>query len=124
MNAMNAGRTSNLHEGRDVALLWLVALLGPVVWLVQLQVNYLLTYWVCETGARFVYPVVGLLALAILFWGGLLARRLRRKGETEQSPDAAGRVRLMTAAGIGGTAFFALVILATTIPGLVPGGCP
>lgn len=120
---MNRMRTEDLNEGRGVALLWLISLLGPVVWLVQLQTNYVLAYWVCRSGNRLVYPLVGLIALAVLAWGGWVAWSLRRLGKNEPMEDSRGRILLMTAAGMAGCAFFSLVVIATSIPGLLPGGC-
>lgn len=120
---MSDAGARNLNEGKGVALLWVVALLGPVVWLLQLQVNYLLAYWVCRSGSRLIYPLVGLVALAVLAWGGWLSARFRREGEQEEMDDRRGRIMLMTRSGIFGAGFFGLLVIATSIPGLFPGGC-
>jgi hypothetical protein len=108
------------------AALWSGIALPILAFIVQQQVSFLLTPWVCDTGRRGVYYVVGLVALAIASAGGWIARGAwsalpaRPPGEMDRTT---ARRRFMALAGMLLSAFFCLVVIAMTIPGVVHRAC-
>lgn len=137
-----------IAEGRGTILLWALLLAGPLVWLTQLEVSYVLAHWVCRTGRWGVIPLVALVAVALLVAGGAKAWRLRRawaehlrrrepdhpplrampeaEGEVSTRFDEAigGRVLIMLDGAVAGAAFFVLAAILTAMPGFMLGGCP
>src|SRR5215218_8460524 len=89
----------------DLAL-WTSVLTGPVVFLLNLQINYVMVDWACNTGNEWALHVVHLVSLATVVAGALLGMTLwRRIGRTW--PDSAGssesRSRLLAVLGtLGG----------------------
>jgi predicted small integral membrane protein len=110
----------------DLAL-WASVLIGPVVFLLNLQVNYTMVDWACNTGhgwalhvvhaASFVVTVAGLL-LGIVLW--------QRSGGGWPDPgrSSASRSRLLAVVGTLGSALFLVSLVAHWIPVVVLGPCP
>jgi hypothetical protein len=106
--------------------LWTSVLTGPVVFLVNMEVNYVMTDWACESGTTWALHLAHLIALAIVVAGGLLGLSLwRRVGQ--QWPDPGGgsvsRSRMLAAVGALGCALFAVCIVAEWITVVVLGSC-
>jgi hypothetical protein len=109
----------------DLAL-WISVLSGPFVFLLNLQVNYVMVDWACNTGNDWALHVVHLSALALSVAGGLLGLTLWR-GAGRVWPDESGgsvaRSRLLAALGVLGSLTFAVSIVAQWITVLVLGTC-
>jgi len=109
----------------DLAL-WTTVLSGPLVFLLNLQVNYVMVDWACNTGNDWSLHVVHLVSLVLTAAGGLLGLALwRRIGESWPDPGAGSvsRSRLLAALGALGGALFAVSILAQWITVMVLGTC-
>jgi hypothetical protein len=96
---------------------WAGVLLGPLGWALHLQVSYTLAAFACEDVWRLTLHTTFAISLAIALTGLFVAW-----GNWRVSKDAApegnrlDRSRFMAVAGIGLSAFFALVIVAQWIP--------
>ena len=103
-------------------------LLGPVVWLVCLQLLFALVPWACHasrTPAPYVIPALGVAAMLVSAAAIWLAWRAWREVESAApaDPTSEGRIRMLALTGLGSGALFVLVALAVTIPTLVLGPC-
>lgn len=93
-------------------------LAAPLTWLVFLETEYALVPWACRHGSRH-HPalfVVAAAALLIATGSGLLGWREwrlagRRRGD---EPPPLGRSAFMALTGIGSSAIFTLLILASS----------
>jgi len=109
----------------DLAL-WTSVLTGPVVFLVNMEVNYIMTDWTCESGTTWVLHLAHAIALVIVIAGGLLGLSLwRRVGRQWPDPegDSVSRSRMLAAVGTLGCALFAVSVLAEWIGVMVLGSC-
>ena len=106
---------------RDAAL-WACVLAGPVAWMLDLGLSYLLVGHAQKSGHKLsLYLVTGLAALitALGAW-----RAWRAWSEVRESPPAPegrvrGRARFMALSGVVLCAFFLLVIVADAIPKII-----
>jgi hypothetical protein len=110
----------------DLAL-WTSVLTGPVVFLVNLQVNYVMVDWACNTGNDWALHVVHAVALVVSLAAAWLGRVLwTRVGggwpDSHDGPDS--RSRLLAVVGTLGGLLFAVSILAQWITVMVLGACP
>jgi len=108
----------------DLAL-WTSVLGGPFVFLLNLEVNYVMVDWACNMGndwALHLVHFVSLLLSAACAWLGVtLLRRLRGAEPDNSSSDS--RSRLLATLGMSSGALFAVSILAQWIPVMVLGTC-
>lgn len=120
------------HERARLAALWTGMLAGPVVWLVLLEVNYVLSYVSCETRQTWFLHLATLVAILLVggagLWGWSASLGDPMQEEPETTPPLSGktsrqRVRWMAAASAGMSIFFIIVILATEVPILVLKTC-
>jgi hypothetical protein len=120
---------SGPHEHPPVsdAALWTVVLLGPVVFLLNLQVNYSMVDWTCNTGHGWALHVVHMVSLVVMVMGTLLGIALwRRTGGGWPDPGAGSvsRSRLLAVVGTLGCLLFIISLIAHWIPVMVLGPCP
>lgn len=108
----------------EILRLWAGFLLPPLAWLLDLQVNYALAGWVCDTGRSWVLDVVTVVALFICVAGGALSWMSRRFIDEHAGAPERERTRLFVIAGIANALFFGLVIIATAIPNVILRSCP
>ena len=105
---------------------WIGILGGPLVWLVFLQLNYMLAPSACLSqnktmlGMVTVIALFGTLGSAFAAWRGW--QQTGATGHTEEG-GAIGRSRFMALSGIGLSALFAFVVLASAIPIMFLGAC-
>jgi hypothetical protein len=106
------------YRRRDV-LLWLAVLLPPSAWLGALQAGYMLVHQSCEMHTRVFLLGIDLVALTACIAAALIARSLwpEVRGAAEHETEPA-RARFMAASGQGLGIFFALVVIAMSIPHL------
>jgi hypothetical protein len=110
----------------DLAL-WTAVLTGPIAFLVNLQVNYMLVDWSCGTGNDWALHVTHAVALVVTLAAAWLGRTLwTQLGGTQ--PDSAGgsaaRSRLLAVLGTLGSVLFAVSVVAQWITVMVLGACP
>ncbi|MFL5305003.1 MAG: hypothetical protein ACJ8F1_07305 [Polyangia bacterium] len=110
----------------DSATLWAGVLLGPAAWLSDLGASYALVPARHGDGTLGARLAVSGLAFAISLAAGLLSlrnwRRLRSPKPQQPQPPSdehANGPAFLAAFGAVASAFFALVIVATTIPNFV-----
>lgn len=119
-----AGRERSEPEG--LLALWFGVLAGPIAFLLNLQLNYMLTPWVCERGGEAVLHVVPLIFLVIVAAAGWVSLRNWRRTGSEWRADGGGvipRSRFMAVLGVLTSILFVLVILAQWIPNLFLSPC-
>ena len=109
----------------DLAL-WTSVLGGPFLFLLNLEVNYVMVDWACNTGNDWALHVVHFVALvlsaACASLGLMLLRRVRGdRSDGSRSTDA--RSRLLATVGILSGTLFAVSIFAQWIPVMVLGTC-
>jgi hypothetical protein len=110
----------------DVAL-WTSVLTGPIVFLLNLQVNYTMVDWACNTGNDWSLHVAHAVALLISAASALLGRALWTRigvGWPDTRAGSESRSRLLAVLGMIGGAGFAVSILAQWITVMVLGTCP
>jgi hypothetical protein len=109
----------------DLAL-WTSVLGGPFVFLLNLEVNYVMVDWACNAGTGWALHLVHLVALvlcaACALLGLALLRRVRRDGGDRVGGSDA-RSRLLATVGISSGTLFAVSVLAQWIPVMVLGTC-
>jgi hypothetical protein len=120
------------HEARDywehAGLTMLVAgvLLGPLAWLLDLQVSYALVKWACRADARSVLGVTAAGSLTLVTAGAWLSWRCWRRLRAEASPEGGGlvdRSYFLALAGLGLNGLFALLVFASLVPRYVLSPC-
>lgn len=106
-------------EPRTLLAQWAGVLLGPIGWALNLQVSYTLAAFACEDVWRLSVHGTTAVTLAIAL-AGLSVGWSNWKASRDAGPegDRIDRSRFMAVAGIGLSAFFALVIVAQWIPTL------
>ena len=109
----------------DLAL-WTSVLGGPFLFLLNLEVNYVMVDWACNTGNDWALHVVHfvsfVLSAACALLGVMLLRRVRRSGpDTDRASDA--RSRLLATLGISSGTLFAVSVFAQWIGLMVLGTC-
>jgi hypothetical protein len=100
----------------DIGLVKLVAavFIGPVAWGLNLEINYSLVKWTCDSGRPSVLTLVSVVALIIVVLGFALS--WRGWMELHHQADLRGarvvdRSYFLAVAGLGLNALFALLIL-------------
>jgi hypothetical protein len=110
----------------DVAL-WTSVLTGPIVFLLNLQVNYTMVDWACNTCNDWTLHVAHAVALLVSLASALLGRSLWTRiggGWPDSMAGSESRSRLLAVVGTIGGAGFAISILAQWITVMVLGACP
>lgn len=111
--------------------LWTGMLAGPIVWLALLELNYVMSYVACETRQTWFLHLATLVAVLVVGaagwwgWGAGIGDALDSESVTPPLSvrTSRQRVRWMSLASAGLSAFFILVILATDVPVLVLKTC-
>lgn len=109
----------------DTAL-WASVLGGPLAFLVNLEVAYVMVDWACNTDYGWVLHAVHLVSFLLASGAALLGLVLWRRLDGTW-PDTGGgsfsRSRLLAAVGTLGGALFAVSVLAQWLPVMVLGAC-
>ena len=111
--------TSDLdsHEPRRIAALWIGVLTGPVIALVLLETNYVLSYVACEVRATWFLHVTSLVAGVLIAAAGWMAWRSGPAGTTEHPSRVSDDwARWLSAAGVSSSLLFLLVVLSMEVP--------
>ena len=123
---MQVETATDLKSGPGAVLLWAGVLLGPLVVLTQLTVNYALVLWVCGTGQIWVLHSVSLLALLMTAATGFVAASNWFQLAASASEDSGGpipRSRFMAILGTLLSLLMSLVIIAMWVPVFLYGPC-
>jgi hypothetical protein len=109
----------------DLAL-WTSVLGGPFVFLLNLEVNYVMVDWACNTGNDWALHVVHFVSFVLSAACALLGLTLLRRVKRDE-PDGAGgsdaRSRLLATLGVLSGALFAVSVFAQWIGVMVLGTC-
>jgi hypothetical protein len=114
------------HPPVSDTALWTSVLGGPLVFLLNLQVNYVMVDWACNSGNDWSLHVVHLTSLILCVGVALLGLTLLRRaggGGPDSGGGSASRSRLLATVGLLGGALFAVSILAQWIAMMVLGTC-
>ena len=95
--------------------LWTGILAGPIAFMLDLGLRYMLVGYACAKQANWLLPLIGLLMLLLPAIGAMQARR-------GWSVDT-NRIRFMAMAGLLLSAFSALAIVVSEIPDLFLRAC-
>jgi hypothetical protein len=119
--ASEAGGESRVDE----RTLWFTVVVGPMAFLTQEVVNFLLTPAVCQGRNRLMLVAISAAALAVTLAAGAFAVRSGVAPVGERGEPERERSRLRFAAGVAllSSTFSALVILATVLPTLIHAPC-
>lgn len=115
-----------LVYGRGLLVLWLLVFTGPLVWLLDLEVAYLLVYRGCHTRNLLPLYLESGAALALVAGAGVwsLVWLRRFDGASLSGGQADDRARFLAIAAIGLCALFLVVLTAAAIPRFVLDPCP
>jgi hypothetical protein len=116
-----------LPDPRDrgrLATLWIGLLAGPILWLLLLQANYVMSYVSCESRQKWFLHAATFMAATIVAVAGLGAWRIGAAGRPladDAAPPASrataeSRAIWMAYAGAAISAWFVVAILAMEIP--------
>jgi len=112
--------------------LWIGVLAGPVAWALDLGVSYAIVQWTCGTQHTIVLHLVTLTTLGLIVGGGVAAWRafeISRGAAADPHGELRGHVvhvareHFMAVWGLLSCAFFAVVVVATSIPSWVLNAC-
>jgi hypothetical protein len=132
MPSSTSRRDSREAHGRlRVFALWIGVLAGPVVWLVLLEWNYVLSYVACETRQTWFLHLATVLSVAAVagagLWGWSAGRGDLSLDEPLTPPVSAAtctiRARWMAVAAAALSVFFIIVILSMEVPILLLREC-
>jgi hypothetical protein len=108
-------------DAGDISLLWFGILGPPILMLLNLELSYAITPWVCKTGDHFLaHATTGVLLLGVVFAALAPARRLRHDWLED---TVISRPGFMAMLGVLESALFAAVILAQWLPSLYLSTC-
>ncbi|RDI61214.1 hypothetical protein [Microvirga subterranea] len=112
-----------IHYARGIPSAGIFA--GPVAWLLNTQINYALTPWICAHQVMLV-PVIALAMAAISLFGGFLSWSAYRTSSVTPKPDSTGAGRphrFVAIIGVAIACLFSLVILVQGAGGFIFHGC-
>jgi hypothetical protein len=110
----------------NVLTQWIGVVGGALAWLAFLQINYALTPSACNSGDKTPLAIVTMIALLGTIAAALAAWRSWHHSGANGAIKEGGATRVsrfMAFSGMGLSAFFALVVLASAIPIIFLGAC-
>ena len=96
--------------------LWFAVVIGPLAWLLYLEIAYALVATACASQRAAVLNAIAGAAVLLASTGAVVGRRAL-------TTEAVHRARFMATLGIGMSLLFALVIAAGAIPTVVLSPC-
>jgi hypothetical protein len=113
-------------QRQGIGWLWFGILAGPLAFLINLQLSYMLVHPVCVTAHHIILHLVPAGALLLAASGGVSAwRNWQRTGQAESS-QAGGvlpRSRFMAGVGLLTSGLFIIVIVAQWLPNFILSPC-
>jgi len=117
----------NFETVAEKSLLWVGMLAGPLLWLIQLEVNYALVPWVCSEKASYILHISSLIFLLLALTVAMISWQNWRKAVHTGPEDTPGGIqgtgRLMAGVGFMSSILFFLIILAQSIPSFILDPC-
>jgi hypothetical protein len=113
-------------QRQGIGWLWFGILAGPVAFLLNLQLSYMLVQPVCVAAHRLVLHLVPVGALLLTTSGGVSAWRNWRRTAQAESSKAGGvlpRSRFMAGVGLLTSGLFIVVIMAQWLPNFILAPC-
>ena len=113
-------------QRQGIGWLWFGILAGPLAFLLNLQLSYMLVHPVCVTAHRLVLHLVPAGALLLTASGGVSAwRSWQRTGQAESSKPGGvlPRSRFMADVGLLTSGLFLIVIVAQWLPNFILTPC-
>ena len=114
------------YRGHGRRATWLGVVLPPSLLLLQIQVNYAVVPWACQTGRVWVIHLVSLACLAGALAGAAvswLAWSALGGGGAETDAGTLAPARFVTLGALAFSVSIAVTILAVDLPGFVLGPC-
>ena len=109
----------------DTAL-WTAVLLGPFVFLLNLQINYVMVDWACSSGTEWSLHLVHAASVAVAAASAVASWSFWKRAGGSW-PDSAGgsaaRTRLLGVVGVLSGALFAVSIAAQWLTVIIEGAC-
>ena len=105
---------------------WAGVLAGPIAFLLNLQVSYMMVPWACAVGAHTALYLVPVGALLLTALGGSCAWRVWQRTGRDWPGNGEGAVprsRLLAVLGLLTSGLFALIIIAQAIPTVILSAC-
>ena len=114
-----------LRQPGEILRLWIGVLTGPLVALLEQEVQYLLVPGACAGGRELPLHVTALIAFLLIVGAGLLAaREFRRAGQVaDENGGPRARSRFMAAVGMLTSIVFGLVVAAHWLAVVILGVC-
>jgi hypothetical protein len=113
-------------QRQGIGWLWFGILAGPLAFLLNLQLSYMLVHPVCETAHRLVLHLVPAGALLLAASGGLSAWwnwQRTRQAESSKAGGVLPRSRFMAGVGLLTSGLFIIVIVAQWLPNFMLTPC-
>ena len=123
---MTGDTEQTFFQRQGIGWLWFGILAGPLAFLLNLQVSYMLVRPVCVTAHHLVLHLVPVGALLLTVSGGVSAWRSWQRARQAESSKAGGvlqRSRFMAETGLLGSGFFILAIVAQWLPNFILNAC-
>ena len=99
--------------------LWLLVLIAPVIWFINLEANFAMAGWVCQWRSRLVLALISAASLVVVAVTGLLAWRRAYSSD----PLVLRTSVVLLTGGVVLSSLFFIVILAQAVPTLFLDGC-
>jgi hypothetical protein len=124
----DAGDTQRggLDTGKSIALQWIGVLAPPIAWLLNLEFGYSLAHAACHGSGMLPLHAATMAALALAAVGGAVSLVVWRRSGSDWPADTVGpaeRAKLFATLGLGGAAFFVMLILTQWIPAFLFNPC-
>ena len=105
---------------------WVGLLAGPLVFLINLQVNFSIVSWVCSTRNYLPIHFAHVVSILIVAWAGLLSHRAyvrAGRGVPGEAGDINDRERFISMAGMLLSLFSIVSLIAHWMPNVILGPC-
>jgi len=105
---------------------WLGLVTGPLVFLINLQVNLTMVSWVCATHNYWPIHLAHIVSIAVVAWTGLLSYRAYLRtgdGVPSEGGSARDRERFLSVSGMLISSFSILSLIAHWIPNFILSAC-
>ncbi len=119
-------RQPELSNPGSVFALWYGLLAGPIAFMMQMQLQFMLVPWTCSIGSQWWLHLVTIVALVFPISAGFIAWRMwtaAGMGSEDEQGGQIGRTRAMGLAGIILSGMFGVAMIADLIPSLILGAC-
>ncbi len=119
--AMNKEQQSSQSDGLE----WFGMLIGPIAWLTQFLINYVLVRFECIHQNKIAVHVVHFTFLLLVIAGGIVSwvYWTKTRQEFSESEKMSARPHFMAMIGILSSILFSLAIIMQTIPGFLLNPC-